>query len=65
MTQALGDIAVRADVSRSTLHRHFPDRQSLVTRAQSEGTIADDLETRWLVGAHRLFAAAPPPGGRR
>ncbi|MGW8815041.1 TetR/AcrR family transcriptional regulator [Gordonia terrae] len=118
---SLSDIADRADVSRSTLHRHFPDRQSLVdaalveastildrqskeavdgcesaraeleslmrvilgigdiimflfsdpnrfegnpewseeedqmlpeilTRAQKEGAIADDLETRWLVG---------------
>lgn len=118
---SLGDIADRADVSRSTLHRHFPDRQSLVdaalveastildrqskeavdgcesaraeleslmrviigigdiivflfsdpnrfegnpewseqedqmlpeilTRAQREGALADDLETRWLVG---------------
>ena len=33
---SLGDIADRADVSRSTLHRHFPDRQSLVDAALVE-----------------------------
>jgi AcrR family transcriptional regulator len=30
---SLGDIAERADVSRSTLHRYFPDRQALVDAA--------------------------------
>ncbi|OLF10366.1 hypothetical protein BU204_31680 [Actinophytocola xanthii] len=36
----LGDIADRAQVSRSTLHRYFPDRQALVDAA-----LVDAIET--------------------
>ncbi len=32
----LGDIAERAEVSRSTLHRYFPDRQGLVDAAATD-----------------------------
>ncbi|SMD25929.1 transcriptional regulator, TetR family [Kibdelosporangium aridum] len=35
---SLGDIADRAQVSRSTLHRYFPDRQALVDAALVDAT---------------------------
>ncbi|QIS07238.1 TetR family transcriptional regulator [Nocardia brasiliensis] len=37
---ALGDIAERAEVSRSTLHRYFPERQDLV-----DAVLLDSLQT--------------------
>ena len=47
---SLGDIATRAGVSRSTLHRYFADRQALVDAAQQHAW--DILAT----------ADEPPPG---
>lgn len=35
-TMSLGDIADRAEVSRSTLHRYFPDRQTLVDAVHAD-----------------------------
>lgn len=37
-TASLGDIADRAQVSRSTLHRYFPDRQALINAALVDAT---------------------------
>lgn len=41
---SLGDIAERAAVSRSTLHRYFPERQALVDAALAEAVAAIERE---------------------
>lgn len=50
---SLGDIAERAEVSRSTLHRYFADRQSLV-----DALLADSLELMGAAGASTVDAGA-------
>ncbi len=38
-----------AEVSRSTLHRYFTDRQALMDRARDEGAVAPEIPTTWAV----------------
>lgn len=53
---SLGDIADRADVSRSTLHRYFPDRQALVDAALVEAQAVIEREAEKALAGCRTAA---------
>ncbi|ASR36666.1 hypothetical protein BAY61_18520 [Prauserella marina] len=71
---SLRSIAARANVGVATLHRHFPDRESLITTAVEqlhEATLAiveeriarwdDNPEAAWKGAIHRLVATGIAP----